>query len=137
MRPYVCDFCEGISVAVRSGDPSEARSLEDWFESNDGELRWMPDKLADKTNPDVPTHIAQAATEAHQVAPIRAHRSAVLLARGAIEATAKDRPITDGRLYDKIETLHIGGECTFSLGAPCAAPRGPCLPQILLKLAVP
>jgi hypothetical protein len=33
-------------------------------------------------------------------------RAAILLARGVVEATAKDKGITSGQLYAKIEALH-------------------------------
>ncbi|MBU5868948.1 DUF4145 domain-containing protein, partial [Vibrio cholerae O1] len=38
-----------------------------------------------------------------------AGRGAVILARAVIEATAKDKGITNGNLYAKIDQLHISG----------------------------
>jgi len=109
MRPYRCDYCRGISVAVMAGDASGASSLEAWFEENDRALTWRPRKVAGKNYPDVPEHIGHTASEAHEVASIDALRAAVVLARAVIEATAKEREVFDGRLYDKIETLFKQG----------------------------
>ena len=55
--------------------------------------------------PDVPEHIAGAASEAYKCLSIGATRGAASLARAVIEATAKDRGITNGQVYDKIEEM--------------------------------
>ena len=57
----------------------------------------------------MPKHIGAAASEAHECQSIGAHRAAVMLARAVIEATAKDKGITKGTLFDKIEKMHEHG----------------------------
>jgi hypothetical protein len=51
-------------------------------------------------------HIAPAAGEAHECQSIGAHRAAVMLARAVIEATAKNKGITNGSLSNKIEKMY-------------------------------
>lgn len=53
----------------------------------------------------MPKDIASAASEAYSCFSINANRAAVLMARTAIEATAKDKQITDGNLYQKIDAM--------------------------------
>ncbi|WP_224049612.1 DUF4145 domain-containing protein [Arthrobacter sp. NicSoilB4] len=63
-----------------------------------------------KNFPDVPEHIASAADEAYRCRSINALRGAILLARGVVEATAKERGIDKGMLHAKIEALHAEGD---------------------------
>ncbi|MEV4390207.1 hypothetical protein AB0J68_31615, partial [Micromonospora sp. NPDC049580] len=56
------------------------------------------DRVAGKEFPDVPAHIAETADEAHRCHSIKAYRAGVLLARSVIEATAKEKGITNGGL---------------------------------------
>jgi hypothetical protein len=50
-------------------------------------------------------HIASAASEAYECQSIGAHRAARSLARAVVEAIAKHKGITQGRLVDKIEEM--------------------------------
>lgn len=59
--------------------------------------------------PDVPQHIADAASEAHKSRSISNLKSAILMARTVVEATAKNKGITKGTLFDKIDELHKQG----------------------------
>ncbi|MCX2716108.1 DUF4145 domain-containing protein [Mycolicibacterium sp. J2] len=59
--------------------------------------------------PDVPAHIAEAAKEAYECHSCEHYRAAIMLARAVIEATAKDKGITTGTLYNKIEAMANGG----------------------------
>ena len=61
---------------------------------------WPTSSLG-KTFPDVPTHIASAADEAHRCASIGAFRGAIALARAVVEATAKDKGVKSGNLMPK------------------------------------
>lgn len=70
---------------------------------------WRPRSTETKDYPDVPPHVADAATEAYECASLKHNRAAVLLVRSVIEATAKDKGITSGKLYDKIEALEKAG----------------------------
>nr|MDT0662601.1 DUF4145 domain-containing protein [Micromonospora sp. DSM 115978] len=63
------------------------------------------DKVAGKEFPDVPAHIAETADEAHKCHSIHAYRAAILLARSVIEATAKEKGVTDGSLLKKIDDM--------------------------------
>jgi hypothetical protein len=58
---------------------------------------------------DVPEHIASAASEAHRCWSIQAYRGATALARAVIEASAKEKGITKGQLFEKIEKLEAEG----------------------------
>ncbi|MFE1248811.1 DUF4145 domain-containing protein [Streptomyces sp. NPDC058766] len=71
--------------------------------------KWLPIAGAQKEFPDVPVEIASLAVEAHNSLAANAGRGAVILARAVIEATAKDKEITNGSLYAKIDQLHTSG----------------------------
>ncbi|MEV7875565.1 DUF4145 domain-containing protein [Microbacterium sp. NPDC089188] len=66
---------------------------------------WIPTEPVGKDYPDLPSHISGPADEAHRCQSIGAHRASILMARGVIEAAAKDQGVTKGRLYEKIEAL--------------------------------
>lgn len=74
-----------------------------------GDIEWTPRKVQRPPFPDVPEQIAQTASEAHACLSIQASRGAVALARAVVEATAKDKGITTGRLVQKIDALHADG----------------------------
>jgi hypothetical protein len=61
--------------------------------------------FAGKLFPDVPSHIASAASEAHKAFEARCHRAAVILARAVIEATAKDKGIAANGIAAKIREM--------------------------------
>lgn len=66
----------------------------------------MPD-VSVRAFPDVPQQIATTAIEAYRCRDVAdAHRAVVLLARSVIEAAAKDRGVTSGDLFKKIERLY-------------------------------
>ncbi|OMC28191.1 hypothetical protein A5739_02925 [Mycobacterium colombiense] len=73
------------------------------------QLQWHPSVTETASYPDVPGHIAEAATEAYECDSDQHYRAAIMLARAVIEATAKDKGITTGTLYDKIEALATAG----------------------------
>lgn len=69
-------------------------------------LDYWPKEIPPRPSfPDVPAHIAEAAAEAHYVNALKAHRAAGALARAVIEATAKERGITEGKIKAKIEEM--------------------------------
>ena len=75
-------------------------------------LTWMPQPgttTDGESFADVPASVADAAAEAVLCLEAGAPRGAILLARAAIEATAKDRGVTKGSLAQKIDQLHEGG----------------------------
>jgi hypothetical protein len=59
---------------------------------------------------DVPEHIARAAEEVHLDLKYSNFRSATMLARAVVEATCKEKGITSGKLFAKIEQLHTQGD---------------------------
>ncbi|WP_210086996.1 DUF4145 domain-containing protein [Mycobacterium sp. OAE908] len=84
--------------------------MQAFFESARGdELRWRPSAIESRDYRDVPDHVAEAATEAYECHSCEHYRGAIMLARAVIEATAKDKGITTGTLYSKIEALAAGG----------------------------
>ena len=110
MAAYACDGCGflsiGIAVVLEDGwtAPQPLEYLND-----PGPDKWLPVSASGKDFPDVPNHIAAAASEAYECLSIGALRGAVSLARSVIEATAKDKGITDGSLFDKIDKMHEAG----------------------------
>lgn len=111
---YECTICHAISIGIMSASPQQlvrAGGIYNYLDSLNGEKQfvWKPDVGESKNYPDVPPHVGSAATEAYECASQRHNRSAVLLARSVIEATAKEKGITKGQLYDKIEKLATEG----------------------------
>lgn len=102
----VCRNCGWPSIckisSVNIGYPESSSFIADeqhaWHE-------WIPLKQSGKEYEDVPDQIASAASEAYSCFSINANRAAVLMARTAIEATAKDKQITGGDLYHKIDAM--------------------------------
>jgi len=113
-----CDNCRGINVGVvydeyrYAGTPSGAyagadlQAAKELLEDDRVEhFAWFPKKALSPKFPDVPKHVARAATEAHEAASIGANIAAILMARTVIEATAKTHGIVDGQLWKKIDAL--------------------------------
>jgi hypothetical protein len=100
---YVCDNCGILNFAIAIRQPV-AGNARVWMDSKE-DVTWYPVKVLTKEFPDVPEHIAGAATEAYECLSISARRAAVQLARSVIEATAKDKGITKGQLAVKIEEM--------------------------------
>ena len=101
-----CRECGWPSICLLEGEkvdypPSEAFKAEERYLPH----TWLPLRPMGKEYEDVPKDIASAASEAYSCFSINANRAAVLMARTAIEATAKDKQITDGSLYNKIDAM--------------------------------
>jgi hypothetical protein len=110
--PFTCDNCRRLSIGIGMSDhdPSNAPGNDidgrwGWSE-NPGGLNWLPLAGVARDYPDVPEHIAPAASEAHACQSIGAHRAAVMVARAVIEATAKNKGVINGMLFNKIEKMH-------------------------------
>ena len=105
--PYRCDNCGALSIAytdhLTSAQPVDPAT---WIEMPGVTLQWLPANAFGKDFPDVPAHIAEAASEAYQCLSISALRAAVQLARSVVEATAKEKGITTGNLMTKIDELY-------------------------------
>ncbi|MFC7860716.1 DUF4145 domain-containing protein [Arthrobacter koreensis] len=79
------------------------------FFSDHEPTSWAPRYVEGQSFPDVPTHISEAAGEAHKSRSIDNFRSAILMARTVVEATAKNKGVTKGSLFAKIDELHNQG----------------------------
>lgn len=97
-----CDNCGRASVGAGADFPGGAP--EGVF-SKAEKLTWYPSVGDAPEFPDVPVAIAQAAKEAHSSASIGAVMSAILMARTVVEATAKDKGVGAGSLFQKIDAL--------------------------------
>lgn len=69
---------------------------------------WLPLRGEVREFPDVPGHIAQAASEATLCHSVGAYRAVGALARAVIEATAKDKGAEGGNLAARIDALRHG-----------------------------
>lgn len=101
---FMCDECGhpslGMSRVTASYVSGDRKS---WLAEN--VQRWEPAHGAARDFPDVPAHIASAATEAVRCHSVNAYRASILLARSVIEATAKEKGITKGLLVTKIDEM--------------------------------
>ena len=107
---FRCDACLRLNIGY-----SSAASVPTNWQINSGVAQeywtsrvpenWAPKFVQGQHFPDVPSHIAGPASEAHQTFSIGAIRSAVLMARSVIEAVAKDHGIDKGPLVTKIDAL--------------------------------
>jgi hypothetical protein len=107
---YRCVVCNGLSLGIATVPINlVGSSLRNWVDnvSNlaDDDFTWRPSAGDTKDYPDVPKHIADAATEAFECHSDGHYRAAILLARSVIEATAKDKNITSVNLKSKIEEM--------------------------------
>ncbi|WP_341394041.1 DUF4145 domain-containing protein [Arthrobacter sp. G119Y2] len=106
--PFLCDNCGAISVGSVHSDSqptsNDRHAFHYFFEVNAPDM-WAPDFLEGQDFPDVPRHIADAASEAHKNCSVSCYMSAILMARTVIEATAKNKGITKGTLEAKIDEM--------------------------------
>lgn len=108
-----CAHCDELMVAqwssysfLKQASPVE---ISEDINDNARNVTWLPRTAGSFDFPYAPAHIARAAEEAHQAEQIGNHMSAILMARTTVEATAKDKDITSGRLVQKIDALKDGG----------------------------
>ncbi|MFP3460067.1 DUF4145 domain-containing protein [Arthrobacter globiformis] len=106
--PFSCDQCLRLSVGSGEFDvqPTTA-SMESMknFWNNQQPQKWHPTFVEGQVFSDVPQHIAEAAGEAHKSFSIGNLKSTILMARTVVEATAKNKEITSGTLFHKIDAL--------------------------------
>lgn len=108
-QTFACNNCRRLSIISTFYNPTNTNVNGDstaWWDNRS--VTWTPNHAAGKTFEDVPQHIASAADEAYQCRSIGGLRSAILLARSVIEATAKDCGISSGTLASKIDDLQAG-----------------------------
>jgi hypothetical protein len=70
---------------------------------------WHPTFVEGQQFSDVPKHIAEAAGEAHKSRSINNLKSAILMARTVVEATAKAKGVATGSLFSKIDEMAAQG----------------------------
>lgn len=112
---YVCLNCHRLNVATEHNpdgyvtEPSfgsrENADSYDWGPY----VQWLPKRGERKDFPDVPDHIAEAASEATYCLSMGANRAAGSLARAVVEATAKDKKAQGGNLAARIDALAAAG----------------------------
>lgn len=105
--PLTCDECGAMVIAyARMGEErlaSATTHLKRFIEA--GKAEWEPTHVLGKSFPDIPPEIAAPANEAFECFSIGAYRSAVLMARSVLEASAKIKGVTAGNLFAKIDKL--------------------------------
>ena len=103
---FACAHCERYSVGWFPGaSGTHDHNRNDKLLQASPDAKWVP-RVGDSVSyEDVPAHIASAASEAHVCASIGAKRSAILMARSVIEASAKEKGILKGDLYKKIDKM--------------------------------
>jgi hypothetical protein len=107
MHAYTCDGCGVISVGLASFVEIYTfdGTVKQFFTQDQPDVEWSPKVPNGREFSDVPPNIAGAASEAYICQSVDAYRAAVLLARTVIEATCKDKDITQGTLKQKIDSL--------------------------------
>lgn len=106
---FQCDECGVLSLGEAHYQNASLSTVKGVMQRPDASLVWHPASALGKDYPDVPTHIASAASEAHTCHSVNAYRAAILMARAVVEATAKDKGIKSGQLHSKIEQLYDAG----------------------------
>lgn len=106
---FKCDECGVLSIGEHADDGTIPRTSVKSALSTRSTLYWHPVTALGKDFPDVPGHIALAASEAHTCHSVNAYRAAILMARAVVEATAKDKGVKSGQLHSKIEQLYDAG----------------------------
>lgn len=115
MAAYGCDSCQKTSLGyITRTDPEFNNNMNDYairyaLDVMNDELSWLPVAAMGRDFPDVPSHIAEAAGEAYKCSEVHAYRASALLARAVIEATAKEKGITQGNLNAKIDAMFAKG----------------------------
>ena len=106
---FMCDECRWLSIGFVQQRGLELAVVQRWADGQmpgtQLDMTWIPHHALGRDFPDVPDHIASAASEAYVCHSVGAYRSSASMARSVIEATAKDKGIATGRLVDKIEEL--------------------------------
>jgi hypothetical protein len=107
LAAYKCDNCDRILVARAEFDerPNTHNEALSWLDQDEYDVDWYPRAGEGKAFPDVPDHIAAAASEAYKCLSIQAYRAAVAMSRAVVEATAKEKGITSGVLHAKIQKM--------------------------------
>lgn len=98
------ELCHRLSIATVTRREGYASPKQDM--ARETNLTWEPRSVRRPEFVDVPSQIADTASEAHACLSIQAYRGAVALARSVVEATAKDKGIIKGMLVSKIDEMY-------------------------------
>lgn len=106
---FKCDSCGYATLGMIDYhfsllEVAASQAQEDFLNDSE-EITWIPEAAVGMEYEDVPTEIASVASEAYSCCSIAAYRAAVLMARTVLEATAKNKGVTSGSLYEKIDEL--------------------------------
>lgn len=104
---YQCPNCRRLVVAwERGGSYEQSTDVPTAQNYTWGwDVKFGPAKRDSQEFPDVPQHIAEAATEATLCLSVGAYRAVGSLARAVIETTAKDKKADGTTLFDRINAL--------------------------------
>lgn len=105
---FECQVCGGIAIALTVQAQHEVIGrAENAVVAGLGEdaFFWRPAPGETKAYPNVPQHIAEAATEAYESHAGQHYRAAILLSRSVMEATAKAQDVLTGSLAEKIDAM--------------------------------
>ena len=102
---YICNQCKALSIG-RNATEYESRALS-VMQGNPP--AWFPPMPLQEDFPDVPQHIAEAATEATLCRSLGAYRAVGSLARAVVEATAKDKGVKGKDLKERIDNMRGQG----------------------------
>lgn len=107
---FACDECGWLQIAeairTEASHHWDTSALDGYMEMPGLDLTWFPAVGVSQEFDDVPGHIADAASEAHRCLSIGAYRATASLARAVVEATAKEKGIKTGQIFQKIESLY-------------------------------
>lgn len=122
---FECTGCDRIVIGLTMEglgmdtfvDPSQPASIADHMERlPDSAFTWEPAHPVGREFADVPAEIAIPAGEAVACRSVGLNRSAVMMARAVIEASAKQHGVKSGSLFDKIDRLVQDGLIRGLLG---------------------
>jgi hypothetical protein len=106
-QAFICDACRRLNIctwtSIYPDEPEPPNADKSSLQPRT--ICWNPSPTTFEYFPDVPEAIASAATEATLCLSVGAYRAACSMSRSVIEATAKDKGHTTGRLIEKIESL--------------------------------
>lgn len=90
-------------VAAKNKDYEREANCD--FQADVDAIQWFPLAPVGKEYPDVPDPLASVASEAYSCLSINAYKAAILMARTAIQTTAKQNEIHKDTLYDDIDEM--------------------------------
>lgn len=103
---YICTQCQALSIGRHCARESYQGVA---LMREQDPVVWLPPKPLQEDFPDVPQHIAEAATEATLCRSVGAYRAVGSLARAVVEATAKDKGVNGRDLRERIDNMHAQG----------------------------